>query len=102
AGSARSAPAPPAIADAAPATPDPVLPSPADPQGVQEFGRSLMQALFADQLRSAYDVSLMQAVQAGKRLRLRLRIQDPALATLPWEFLFDAQPREYLVLGRRL
>jgi WD40 repeat protein len=82
--------------------PPPAMPGHSDPESVRAFGQALMEALFADALRRCYDVSLVEATHAGKRLRLRLRILDAALTTLPWEFLFDRYQRDYLVLGRRL
>jgi hypothetical protein len=82
--------------------PPPAMPGLSDPESVRAFGQALMEALFADALRRCYDVSLAAAADAGTRLRLRLRILDPALSTLPWEFLFDRYQRDYLVLGRRL
>jgi hypothetical protein len=67
---------------------------------VQEFGRALFKALFTGEVRSRYDVSLNKATQQGKGLRLKLRIQSPKLAALPWEFLYDKRQGEYLCLSR--
>src|SRR5262249_30836773 len=55
-------------------------------QTVQDFGRELFGALFTGEVRSRYDMSHHQAAQQGKGLRLKLRIQPPELAALPWEF----------------
>ncbi|MHB8575567.1 MAG: CHAT domain-containing protein [Dehalococcoidia bacterium] len=74
----------------------------ADAQGVQAFGQALLDNLLTGPLRTSYEGSLMQAKQSGQRLRLRLRVQDPELAALPWEFLFDARQGEYLALSRGL
>ena len=68
-------------------------------QTVQEFGRALFDALFVGEIRSRYDVSKQQAVQQQKGLRLRLRIQPPDLASLPWEFLYDSREAEYVCLS---
>ena len=67
-------------------------------QAVRDFGQALFDALFAGEVRSRYDVSLERAQQAGKGLRLRLRFQSPALAALPWEFLYDTREAEYVCL----
>lgn len=67
---------------------------------VQEFGQALFDSIMTGEIRSRYDVSQHQALQVGKGLRLRLRIQSPKLAALPWEFLYDARQGEYLVLSR--
>ncbi len=67
---------------------------------VQNFGRDLFNALFVGDVRSRYDVSQREATQQGKGLRLKLRIESPELAALPWEFLFDSRQAEYLCLSR--
>ncbi|MCI0529715.1 MAG: hypothetical protein L0Y56_19920, partial [Nitrospira sp.] len=69
-------------------------------QTVHEFGRELFDALLVGEVRSRYDVSLREAAQQGKGLRLKLRIQAPDLAALPWEFLYDARQEEYVCLSR--
>jgi hypothetical protein len=43
-------------------------------------------------------LSLDRARQEGKHLRLKLRIHDPKLAALPWEFLYDHRLEEYVSL----
>ena len=68
-------------------------------QVVQEFGRRLFELLLAGEVRSRYDVSQAQARQQGKGLRLKLRIQPPELAALPWEFLYDPRRDEYVCLS---
>src|SRR5262245_58689714 len=70
-----------------------------DEQTVQDFGRDLFDALISGEVRSRFDVSLAEADRQGQPLRIRLRFESPALAALPWEFLFDARTGEYLVLS---
>jgi hypothetical protein len=49
-----------------------------DPQQtVQNFGKTLFDALFTGEIRSRYDVSCERAAQGEQGLRLKLRIQDP-------------------------
>jgi hypothetical protein len=67
-------------------------------QPVRRFGQELFDALLAGEIRSAYDVSWRQAEAQGKGLRVKLRVQSPALAGLPWEFLYDPREGEYLCL----
>jgi hypothetical protein len=67
-------------------------------QLVQDFGRTLFESLLAGDLRRLYDASLARATQLGKRLRLRLNILAPELATLPWEFLYDPLQQEFVCL----
>ncbi len=72
--------------------------STAEEQGIQRFGRELFDALMVGEVRSAYDISCRQAEAQGKGLRVVLRVQSPALASLPWEFLYDPREGEYLCL----
>ena len=67
---------------------------------VQGFGRDLFNALLTGEVRNRYDVSLERALQSGKGLRLKLRIQPPELAALPWEFLYEPRQAEYMCLSR--
>ena len=69
-------------------------------QSVQNFGRELFEALLAGEIRSRYDVSLREARQQSRGLRLKLRIHPPELATLPWEFMYDQRQAEYVSLSR--
>jgi formylglycine-generating enzyme required for sulfatase activity len=68
---------------------------------VQQFGGELFDALISGEIRSRYDVIQTQARQGGKGVRLRLRIDPPALASLPWEFLYDRRGGEYVCLSRQ-
>ena len=75
------------------------VPSPEE-QAVQDFGKTLFNAVFSGEIRSCYDVSDERAAREDRGLRLRLRIEDPKLATLPWEYLYDARRGEYICLSR--
>jgi formylglycine-generating enzyme required for sulfatase activity len=66
----------------------------------RDFGQKLFEALFSGEVRSRYDVSLDRAEQQVKGLRLKLRIQAPELAALPWELLYDPSRDEYVCLSR--
>ncbi|MDA0244704.1 MAG: SUMF1/EgtB/PvdO family nonheme iron enzyme [Chloroflexi bacterium] len=68
-------------------------------QNVQNFGRQLFDFLLPGELRGLYRTSLSRARQDDKGLRLKLRLADPDLANLPWEFLYDAVQSEYLCLA---
>jgi len=63
-------------------------------QAVRGFGQALFDALFVGEARSRYDVSQDRARQEDKGLRLKMRIQPPELAALPWEFLYDSRQAE--------
>jgi hypothetical protein len=68
---------------------------------VETFGQKLFEALFIGNIRTCYQVSLRDAARAGKGLRIRLRIQAPDLAALPWEFLYDPDQGDYVCLSNR-
>ncbi|MCA9973480.1 MAG: SUMF1/EgtB/PvdO family nonheme iron enzyme, partial [Anaerolineales bacterium] len=68
---------------------------------VQAFGRALFDFLMHGEVGRRYAVSYDRCQQAGRGLRLKLRIQDPALAALPWEFLHDRRFNQYLALSQR-
>ncbi len=66
---------------------------------VQEFGATLFDSLFTGDVRLLFEDSRRAAAEANRGLRLRLRIQAPGLAALPWEFLFDTRVDDYVVLA---
>jgi len=68
-------------------------------QAVRDFGATLFNALFTGEARNRYDVSLEKAEAAGKGLRVRLRVNAPDLAVLPWEVLCDPRLDHYLNLA---
>lgn len=66
---------------------------------VQQFGGELFEALMVGDIRSRYDLIQERANRQGKGVRIRLRIQPPELAMLPWEFLYDRRSGEYVGLS---
>jgi hypothetical protein len=68
-------------------------------QTMQSFGQALFEALFAGQVRDLYVASRAAAESQGKGLRLKLRLEPPELAVLPWELLYDAGQEQYLCLS---
>jgi hypothetical protein len=78
-----------------------LIPSPEE-QTVQDFGLALFDALIGGEVRGRYDVSCAQAALEGKSLRLRLRIEPPELAALPWEFMYDTRSGDYVCLSKSL
>jgi len=67
-----------------------------DPLFLSEFGGFLFNELFAGDIATLYRVSLGLARGQGKRVRVRLCIEPPELAALPWEYLFDVHESAYL------
>jgi hypothetical protein len=66
------------------------------------FGGRLFQTIFADELRGCLRSSLDEADQQGQGLRLRLRLNNaPALADLPWEYLYNASSQSFLALSNQ-
>ena len=72
-------------------------------QGVAEkFGGDLFDALFAGEVGSRFESSLDEASDEGKGLRIRLRLgRAPQLADVPWEYLYWASRRRFLVLSSK-
>jgi len=67
---------------------------------VRELGRILFEALLPTEVRSCYRNSLSTARAQGKGLRIRLRVDAPELAILPWEYLYDEAQGEYICLTK--
>jgi hypothetical protein len=72
-----------------------------DEAPVQAIGQGLFGALLSGEVLSCYDQSQRIAREQRKGLRIKLRIQPPELASLPWEFLYDPREDEYMALSRR-
>jgi hypothetical protein len=66
---------------------------------VTDFGRALYGALFAGEIGAAFKASKFDARRAGKGLRVRLAIEAPELASLPWEFLYDPDAGDFVCLA---
>lgn len=64
------------------------------------LGHVLFTSLFNSETLASYRSSLVMARNARKKLRLRLRFEDPKLASLPWEFLFDEIENDHISLSR--
>lgn len=71
----------------------------ADGALLRELGTRLYQSLFPPSVNALLARSLGMTGH-DKPLRLRLHIDDPGLASLPWEYLFDAgQTRRFMALS---
>lgn len=77
---------------------DIVLGSP-ETASVADFGRQLFGALFSDQIQTAFRRSQDRAQSERKGLRVRLRVDAPDLAALPWEFMYDPSEGDYVCLS---
>ncbi len=71
-------------------------------RAVQEIGQVLFASLIQESVQDCFHTSLALARKEGKGLRLRLRIQPPELARLPWEFLHEGKTEsDHLSLSKR-
>jgi hypothetical protein len=68
----------------------------------QDFGVALLDALLTGDIRSRFDVSRREALAQGKGIRVKLRIEAPELAALPWEFMFEPRTGDFLSLSREI
>ena len=66
----------------------------------RSLGGALFDGLFPPEIRARYRSSVTAARQEGKRLRVRLRVEAPELALLPWEYLYDADAGDHVNLLR--
>lgn len=67
----------------------------------ESIGKQLFDALLPDDVRTCYRRSLDRARESGKGLRMRLRIDDAGLASVPWEFLYDESEGRHLSLSKQ-
>ncbi len=65
-------------------------PAPEIEESVREIGRTLFAALLGtDEVAGLYRAASALASTRGQRLRVLLRTDDPRLANLPWEAMYD-------------
>ena len=69
-------------------------------QEVRRFGQKLFDSIFQGDVRSLFYESRLKADQDDKGVRLKLRLQPPEFARLPWEFLLEPRRDEYICLSR--
>jgi formylglycine-generating enzyme required for sulfatase activity len=69
-------------------------------QVVRQFGQTLFEAVFQGDVRSLFYESRLKADHVEKGVRLKLRLQPPEFARLPWEFLLEPRKDEYICLSR--
>lgn len=67
-----------------------------DGELLQKLGKRLLEAIFRAEINNRFSASLNLMRQRGARLRLRLRIEDPLLASLPWELLYHPDGDSFL------
>lgn len=69
-------------------------------QEVKKLGGRLYGSVFREQIRDSLVRSRQLARAQNKGLRIRLHLDSPALADLPWEYLYSEQDDSFLSLSR--
>ena len=69
-------------------------------EAVKQCGERLFQAVFTDDVYASFLRSRDTALEAGKGLRVRLRIDVPEFHDYPWEFLYNAHMNQFLALSK--
>ena len=68
-----------------------------DLEAAKKFGHQLFHAVFTGELLGQLRTSMDRCHEHGRGLRIRLRLKGvPALAELPWEFLYDIEQDHFL------
>ena len=67
----------------------------------KSFGAALFNAVFSGDVRACLRSSVDEAKREAGGIRVRLRLADPALADLPWEFLYVQSVNRFLALSVR-
>ena len=71
-----------------------------DLDSARDFGTTLFQSVFQNDIAGAYRSSLLFAEHSDAGLRVRLRLSGaPDLCDIPWEFLFDPTARRFVALS---
>ena len=65
----------------------------------KSFGAALFNAVFSGDVRACLRSSVDEAKRDNAGIRVRLRLADPALADLPWEFLYIQSVNRFLALS---
>jgi hypothetical protein len=65
----------------------------------KHFGAALFKAVFAGDVRACLRSALDEARRENTGVRIRLRLGDPQLADLPWEFLYNPTVNRFLALS---
>lgn len=79
-----------------------LLERPTEPQELIELGTALFRSLFAEKVDALFHLALGEVLaEDAAVLRLRLRIDDPGVAALPWELLQDPLHARFLAAWSR-
>ena len=68
-------------------------------EAAKVFGGRLFEAVFQGNVRGCFNSSLDLVRRQGSGLRLRLRLDAPEMADLPWEYLYNPSLNRFLSLS---
>ena len=63
------------------------------------FGAALFDAVFTGDVKACFRSSLDEVRRQNAGLRIRLRLSDPSVADLPWEFLYNRSVNRFIALS---
>ena len=63
------------------------------------FGAALFGAVFASDVKACFRSSVDEARRQNAGLRIRLRLADPSVVDLPWEYLYNPAVNRFLALS---
>ena len=63
------------------------------------FGAALFDAVFTGDVKACFRSSLDEVRRQNDGLRIRLRLADPSVADLPWEFLYNRSVNRFIALS---
>ena len=63
------------------------------------FGAALFDAVFSGDVKACFRSSIDEVRRQNAGLRIRLRLADPSVADLPWEFLYNRSVNRFIALS---
>jgi CHAT domain len=63
------------------------------------FGAALFDAVFTGDVKACFRSSIDEVRRQNAGLRIRLRLADPSVADLPWEFLYNRSVNRFIALS---
>ena len=70
-----------------------------DMNTAKTFGAALFDAVFSGDVKACFRSSIDEVRRQNAGLRIRLRLGDPSVADLPWEFLYNRSVNRFIALS---
>ena len=70
-----------------------------DMNAAKAFGAALFDAVFSGDVKACFRSSIDEVRRQNAGLRIRLRLGDPSVADLPWEFLYNRSVNRFIALS---